>query len=140
MSGGLATKRAIHDYLAADAALLALVHGNSVESIYERSAPQEAVFPFVVYFKSASSPDYDFGSHVDEEIWTIKGVDKGDSSFRAQQIADELEEVLHDAPLAIAGHYTLYCRREEDLDMAEVEKGATIHHAGALYRLYKQPI
>jgi hypothetical protein len=142
MSANLVTKEAIWSYLAADAPLLALLHGNSSNSIYERSGPQEAVFPFVVYFKSTGSPDWFFGpnAHVDEEIWVVKGISRGDSSIEATRIADRLEEIMHDAPLAITGHAVLYCRREQDLEYAETEPGATIHHVGAQYRLYREPV
>ena len=140
MSTGLAVKEAIWEFLSTDSTLVSMLHDS--DSIYERNGPQEAVFPFVVYFKSSGEPQWAFGpnSHCDEEMWTIKAIDRADSSFKATQIADHIDFIMHDAELSISGNSLLYCRRDSDVDYAETEPGNTIHHVGAIYLLYREEL
>jgi hypothetical protein len=138
MSGVLPTKEAIWTLLSSDHILTEMLH-HGADGVYERSGPQEAVYPICVYFKSTSVPEYDFRGHYDEEVWTIKGVDRGDSSVNSSAIADRIEALCHGHALTIVGHDVLYFEKEQDVDYGEVEKGAIIHHTGATYRLCKEP-
>lgn len=137
----LETKEALYAHLVGDTELVSLLH--DVESVYERNGPQEAVFPFVVYFKKTGVPEYSFGegpNFYDDETWVIKGIDRDDSARKAQVIADRIEVLVNDAPLAINGHDLLFLRKYQDLDYTETEPGNTIHHIGAEYRLCKEAV
>lgn len=135
------TRQAIYDRLANDAELVALLEaGGGADAIHYRVAPQDATYPAVIFFQQAGTPEYTFGDHHDDELWTVKAVDRRESPLRAEGINERLRAVLQDAPLDIEGQATLWFRREQDVDYGEGEPGAIVHHIGASYRLLKQPI
>jgi len=46
-----------------------------------------------------------------------------------------VDSVLQDASLSITGHTLLFCRREEDIYLAEDQGGVIYQHVGGLYRI-----
>jgi len=124
---------AIWETLTADATLVGYLGDDN--GVYHRTAPQEATFPFVLFHKQAGHPEWTFGDHHNDELWTIKAVDNHASADVAEAIYAHIEDALHDAPLEVDGYGLIYCRREIDVDYGEHEEGIVIHHIGAQYRI-----
>jgi Protein of unknown function (DUF3168) len=139
-------REAIFALLVNDAALVALLP--DAEHIYHRSSPQDVDFPMVVLQKQSGITSYAFGTsesaRFGNEIWTVKGVDRGLSSERAEELDAAIfvalqDKRLEDPPASLAGITTMWFRREEDINYGEREEGAIIHHVGAMYRLLTEP-
>jgi len=116
------------------------------EHVYHRSAPQDVDFPMVIVARQAGAPMYSFGTgpscFFENDLWTIKGVDRGLSSEKAEFIDERLFTILQDQELDLSGmdppRETMWFRREEAVDYGEREEGAVIHHVGAMYRLFTE--
>ena len=135
-------RMAIFNVLIGDPELQGLC--SAPDAIFHRTAPQDAVYPFVLLDKQSGMVDYTFGtgpsSMLEDQLWLVKGVDRDDSSAVAEALDERARALLQDAELVIEGYTPLWFRRESDLSYGEVEKGEMIHHVGALYRLYAQPL
>ena len=136
-------RRAIVELLQADAPLMALLP--SVESIYHQAAPQEdeegrGAFPFILIQKQGGTPDYSFGSLHEDEEWLVRAVDRDDSADVVDELALEIDRVLHDGALDVDDYDTLWFRRLRDFEMSEMEPGAVIHHKGANYSLIRAKV
>ena len=136
------TRRAIYGKMSGDSTLTALLGTAGAgysQSIYYQQAPTDADFPYVVFFQSAGTPTYTFDvghAQMDDEVWTIKGVDRAESADAADNIAGRLDALLTDGTLTISGASQLYLRRESDMPaFSEIVDGIRYIHAGALFRL-----
>lgn len=138
-------RRAIYGKLAGDSTLNALLGtppSGTTKSIYFQQAVDNATFPYVIFFQSSGTPVYAFETITDgkpafdNEIWTVKAVDRSDSGDGADRAADRINVLLTDGVLSISGRTQLYLRRESDLPgFTEVTDGVRYIHAGALFRL-----
>jgi hypothetical protein len=90
-----------------------------------------------VFSKSSGVPTEAFGvpSVMDDDVWLIKGIDKGTSADTVESIQARIAVLLNDAALSISGETLLYLRRQSDVEYPEVADGVQYHHAGAMYRL-----
>lgn len=131
-------RRALFERLSADTQLAALL--SAPDAIYHGVAPASAAFPLVVLDKQAGTPTWQFaGGQVQSDVWLVKGVDRGSSANRVEDIAARVAQVLTDAPLVVAGRFLLAVYREADIDYDEIDSGATYHHAGATFRIVTAP-
>jgi hypothetical protein len=135
-----AIRRSLYGKLSGDTTLtnlLGTAASGYSKSIYHAQAPGNAAFPFVVFSKSSGVPTEAFGvpSVMDNDIWLVKGVDRGSSADTAESIQARIAVLLNDASLSISGGTLLYLRRQSDVEYPQVDDGVQYHHAGSLYRL-----
>lgn len=138
----LQTRRALYGKMAGDSTLTTLLGAAATgfsQSIYHQKAPSGAAFPFVTFQKAAGTPTYTMKTGhaaLDDEVWTIKAVDRNTTADRADAIAARLDTLLTDGTLSISGATQLYLRRESDVEYPETAAdGVTYHHVGGQYRL-----
>ncbi len=131
-------RAALYTALAGDATLGALL--SAPTAIYHRVVPQGGVLPVVVLSKMAGTPEWQFaGTHLQTDVWLIKGIAKGSSSSVAEDIAARASAVLNDAVLSVTGRILLSIKRELDVDYEEVTSGELYHHVGSNFRVVTQP-
>lgn len=147
----LASRRALYGKLSGDTTLtnmLATPPGEpgSLAAQYSKAiwyeiAQEGATFPYVILQQQAGTPRYALTTNgaapaFDNEVWTIKGVDKSTSGDVADNIAVRIDALLTDGTISISGKTQLYLRRDTDLPpYAEVRDGVVYRHSGALFRL-----
>lgn len=131
-----ACKAAIYSKLTGDSTLTNLLASST--SVYEAVAPQEADAPYVIYFKSAGTPNYTFTDSYEDQVYTIKGVTQGPSAKIAGQIAERIDAVLTDGALTLSGRSQMYLRRIGDVELVETDSGVRFNHSGGTYRLITQ--
>lgn len=75
------------------------------------------------------------GGPIANQVWLIKGVDKSNSSARAEDIDKRIGVVLTDPVMTLSDGSLMYMRRESDVDYGEeTDPDYIIHHVGGLYR------
>lgn len=130
----------LHDRLAGDAALVALLGGE--ERIYADIAPTDAKYPLVV-FQMTGDP-MDVMVHNDIRImceapYMVKAIDEGMSYARAQQIADRIDFLLTRASGSVAGGRIEFCVREKPIRYPEQsDDGREYRHLGGEYNIRAQ--
>lgn len=138
----IAPRRAIYGKLAGDTTLTSMLGtppAGKSQNIYDGVAFQNAGFPYVVLNKQSGTPAYALGSRAyDNEVWLIKGVDRGTDADVVEAISARLDALLTDATISISGRTQLYLRRISDVDYAEVVDGTIYRHSGSLFRLVYQ--
>ena len=89
----LATRRALYGKMAGDSTLTTLL-GTAGSGYTQRSTTSrrrsEADFPYVIFQQQSGTPTYTFDrahAAMDEEVWTIKGVDRAGAADAADEIA-----------------------------------------------------
>lgn len=128
-----ALRAAIHDALAADAALVSILGGAKV---YDEP-PRAAAFPYVTLGETRIA-DFSAGGEPGEEhqltlhAWSRQGGHK-----QAHQIAGALLQALDDAPLSLADH-TLVNLRFSVADVRREADGRT-YHALVRFRAVTEP-
>jgi hypothetical protein len=132
-AASVALRAAVHDALAADAALVTLLGGAKV---YDEP-PRAAAFPYVT-FGEARIADYSAGGEAGEEhqltlhAWSRQGGHK-----EAHRIAGALLQALDDVPLALTDH-TLVNLRFAVADIRREADGRT-YHALVRFRAVTEP-
>lgn len=124
---------AIYSKLTAGTALINLL-GDSL-SIYPIVAPDEAVFPYVVY--SHHSGAYDNYDPVESKniIYFIRAFSEV-TPRKAGLIDVEIDALLHKKPLTVAGWDNFWIARDTDLENFEsMPTGEKVFMRGGLYRL-----
>ena len=104
MSGGmgaaLALRQALYTRLAADAPLLALLGGPRIHD----APPADAAFPFVT-LGDALVADWSTATEGgSEQSLTLHAFSRAGGRQEGFAIAAAVQQALHDAPLALAGH------------------------------------
>jgi hypothetical protein len=133
IAASVALRAAIHDALAADSALVAVLGG---PKIYDEP-PRAAVFPYVT-LGEARIADFSTGSDTGEEhqltlhAWSRQGGHK-----EAHAIAGALLQALDDAPLTLADHQLVNFR----FAVADVwrEADGRTYHALVRFRAVTEP-
>lgn len=107
-------------------------------SIYHRRAPFDAAFPFIIFTKHTGVPIWAFaGNPIANQVWLFKGIDRGLSSGKAEDIDKQIGVVLTDPVMTLSDGTLLYMRRESDVDYEEgTDPDTLIHHVGGLYRTF----
>lgn len=135
----LVTQKALYGKMAGDSTLTNLLASPPTgysKSIYYEIAPTAATFPYVIFQEQASTPTYSFTAvNFDNEVWTIKGVDRSTSSTIVRGIADRLDALLTDGTISISGKTQRYLRRESGVSYSEVSGDQRFIHAGHMFRL-----
>ncbi len=132
-AASVALRAAVHDALAADAALVNILGGAKV---YDEP-PRAVVFPYVT-LGEARIADYSAGGEPSEEhqltlhAWSRQGGHK-----EAHRIAGALLQALDDAPLALADH-ALVNLRFSVADIRREADGRT-YHALVRFRAVTEP-
>lgn len=141
-----AVQRALYGKLAADTTLNALLHSppqGYAKSIYDREAPEAALFPYVIIDKQSGTPTDTMGKAgaIERDVWQVKGVDRNPAdSTPVLRISDRIKDLLNDAELSIQGADHLLLRRLRDIDYPdETVQGTIYRHCGALFRLIHAP-
>lgn len=139
----LSVRRGLYGKLAGDMTLNALLPSPPAgysKNIFYGYAPPAAAFPYIVFSKSSGTPtDAMSKTAFDEDIWLVKGIDRGSSADVADQIADRVRALLQDASLSISGANHKFLRRMSDVDYPETTDGQRYWHSGSQFRLITEP-
>jgi hypothetical protein len=135
-----AVRRAIYGKLSGDTTLTNLLGTPATgfsKSIYHAQAPAGAGFPFVILNRQSGVPTETMGDPdaLEDDIWLVKGIDRGTTADTAEAIAARVKTLLNDATLTISGATHLYLRRQSDVEYLETTEGVRYSHSGSLYRL-----
>jgi hypothetical protein len=123
---------ALYTKLKAGTALTAEIGGTR---IYLEQAPQEATLPYVVLSRIAGSDLYGSKRRIRRYIYAVKAVTMDDLT-KAEDIDDELDTMLYNGSLTVAGWGVYWLRRMTDIAYREAGEGGVVyHHRGALYEL-----
>ena len=129
-----ALRAAVHDALAADSALAALLGGAKV---YDEP-PRAAAFPYVTLGETRIT-DWSTGSDTSEEHQlTLHAWSRQGGHAQAHLIAGALLQALDDAPLALAEHALVNLR----FTLADVRREADgrTYHAIVRFRAVTEPM
>jgi len=127
-------REALEAKLKADAQLVGLLSGAS--KVIHRRPPGEKYTPFVIVDKQGGNDIYSFGGRVFvDQTWLVKGVDRGRTADRAEDIGRRIDAVLTDATLTLTSGTVLYCRRETDVDYDEASGDQQFWHVGGVFRI-----
>lgn len=132
-------RRGIYGAITASTAITSQLGGSA--AVYFGQAPQSALFPLIIFHKDSGVPRYTLtagSSAFDEELWTVKVVDRNTTPDPADVIAYSLDALLTDGAVSISGRNLMYLRRESDVSYMETTDGVTYFHSGAMYRLLHQ--
>lgn len=127
-----ALETAIFEAMTGGTALTALLAGTA--SVYNNVAPPASSYDYVVFNQQAGADEnMDEHRRVDWR-YTVKAV-SGTSTAAAGLIANEIDDLLHDAPLTISGYVNLWQRRVSTVRFTEVTpEGEYYYHAGGIYQ------
>ena len=103
----------------------------------DKTAPQNSVLPYLIYQVQADSTQFhEQGRAAKTFTFLIKAVDQGDSSKRAGNMDDRIEELFHpNEPLSVTGWRTGFQGRTSRVDMSTSESGVKYQHVGGVYRI-----
>lgn len=136
-----ALRTAIYERLATDPTMQGLL--GAPDAIYHQRAPAGTAAPYIIFQKQTGNPEWTFGAnrsdHLQHERWLIKAVCTGGSATPAEDAADRIDELMHDAPLQVAGATVRYCRRASDVEYPESNGPDLYHHRGAIYQIDTEP-
>ena len=104
--------------------------------VYNSIAPQGTTPPYVVFQALAKTDDYfAFGERGAEALYMVKAISHSPWPKEGATIDTQIDTLLQDAVLSIAGFGLLYCRRESDLYLTESLGGELYQHIGGVYRV-----
>ena len=133
-SPALALRAAIHAALVADAALVALIGAPRVHDV----PPGDADFPFVTLGEAVVA-DWSTATEAGtEQALTLHVFSRSGGRAEAFAIAARLQEVLHDAALALEGH-RLANLRATTAEVRRESDGRTFH-ALVRFRAVTEPV
>lgn len=134
-------RAAIYQRLHDDSELRGLL--GQPDGIYHRTAPVKTKVPYIIIHKQTGNPSWTFGGrrvdHLQQERWLVKAVCSGGTASPAEAVADRVDELLHDASLALDDALVLACLRVSDVDYGETSGPDRYHHVGAVYRIDTDP-
>lgn len=133
-SPALALRAAVHAALSADAPLSALLGGPRIHDV----PPADAAFPFVALGEAVVA-DWSTATEAgSEHALTLHAFSRSGGRAEAFAIAAAVQEALHDAPLALAGHRLANLRATT----AEVRRDADglTFHAMVRFRAVTEPL
>ena len=132
---------AIYNQLKAGAALTALIGGTALPNtpggvaIFQTQAPDNQSLPYVVF-------SYQGGGDLNINPWRIKDLlifvraYSGDSGAAAGAIDTQLDALLHNKTLTVAGWKNFKTRRETDIEpVVQLPSGENAYCAGGIYRI-----
>lgn len=129
-----AIRQALYEKLNTASVTSTLAAGSA--SLRHAVAPSGDAFPFVIFNKQSGVPVKRFGGNAfDNQIWLVKVVDRNESSSRAEDTAQAIDDLLDFGTLTITGGTALFVARESDVDFVETDGDKQYRHHGANYRL-----
>ena len=112
------------------------VTNEATGGVFNGIAPHGTTPPYVVFQAMSKVDDYwSFTGRGGNAIYMVKAIDRSPWPKSAGDIDTQVDTVLQDASLSITGHALLWCRREEDIYLAEDQDGIIYQHVGGLYRI-----
>lgn len=126
---------AIYSKLNVSSLTTLLSDGNSPTSIFNKQAPDEAAFPFVVFNKQSDTEGNDTRHRVIDTIYQVRGFTKS-TNGEEYTIAAAIDALLHNATLTITGFAQLRLVRIGGIDFVENQQSTDkVFSAGSLFRL-----
>lgn len=125
----------IDQILKADPFLSGLVSG-----VYDRLAPQNAIYPFVVWQSQTLSDTRGNGSAriLVDATYIVRAVAQVDSYDPLVPLAAAIDAALNGMMTETVNGFILGCTREESYAMVEQNDGKQIRHLGGSYHLWVQ--
>ncbi len=133
-------RKAIYGKLAGDMTLTSMLASPFTgfsQAIYYQQAPENALYPFVVFSKSSGVPTDTFhtpGAY-ESDVWLVKGIANTQTADVVESIQARLIALLNDATLSISGRALMALRRMSDTDYSEITDGESFKHCGSLFRV-----
>lgn len=126
-----ALKTALYALLSGDAELMA----HAVGGVHDSVAPDGTASPFVVFQFLESATSYTLKVQIAEEFpFQVKAVCQGPDQSDIEDIMAQVDALLNNVPLSVAGKTTWKTRRVGAIpDYAEVDDGVIWRHVGARY-------
>ena len=116
-------------------ALNDLLADTELPSIYQAQAPDNALYPFVVFNKMSDTEDNESAHRVINTIYQVRGYTKANMKA-AQAIAEVVDGLLHNATLSITGYAQLRLVRIGGVEFVENQQSTDkVFSAGSLFRL-----
>lgn len=106
--------------------------------VYYRVAPNDSVFPYVVYHKSGGIDIPTFRDEITRDTWIVKGV--SDSASGAEDVDAACMALLQRSKFAINGRNNYGMLRVIPISYPEQTDGETYHHEGGEYRLWSEEL
>jgi hypothetical protein len=125
-------RAAIYKRLDSDATLAALLSGP--HEIHEEKAPAGTEPPYVIFQHQVGTEQWVFGEGNERAIWLVRGVCRGATSTRAEEIDARCRELLHRTKLAVPGG-NLTILRESGVSYGD-DDAEHWYHRGGLYRVF----
>jgi hypothetical protein len=112
----------------------ALIASLGTAKIYRTQAPDNAVFPYVVFSLYAGGPLNINPSDLREQVYFVRGY--GWTPAQVGTIDAQVGSLLHRGTLSVSGYTNVTTEREQDFELVENQpSGQPIYMAGALYRI-----
>lgn len=135
------TRAALHDLLTGAVRITELL-ADGTGGVWFRTAPMEAGQPLVSFDRAGPTrailETFGNGGGCEAHVWVIKGIVQEDTPNAAEDIAEAIDLVVHDTPLPISRHRTLWLRREQRVEYEELDGQVRWQHAGGMYRLISE--
>lgn len=125
-------RAALYTRLSGDATLKGLATGG----IHHRLAPPGAITPYVVFTRQGGSDLGTFGASTERPLWLVKGVCRGASATKAEEVDARCQLLLHKVRLAIPASRPITVQRHSVFDYGETSDGEQVHHVGWIYRIH----
>ena len=104
-------------------------------AIYNGLAPPDRALPFVVFSLADGREDNLTPLRSVREVYLVKAL--AATLYKAGQIADRVDAILHGSQLSVSGWANFWLARETIVRFEEVDPaGRTVGHAGAEYAIH----
>ncbi len=133
-SAGLEVQKSVYTALTGDAALVSLLGGAHVFD----DVPHDAAFPYLTFGRTTVR-DWSTGDDEGHEhLLTLHVWSHGNGRRETHEIMSTIEDVLHDAPLSVAGHKLVNLRHE--FSDAQRDADGETYHGILRYRAVTEPM
>jgi hypothetical protein len=108
--------------------------------VYDRLAPPNALYPFVVWQSQTISDTRGNGSAriLVDATYIVRGIAQVDSYDPLVPLAAAIDAAMNGMAAETMNGFVLGCTREETYSMVEQNDGNQIRHLGGSYRLWVQ--
>lgn len=131
-----AVDKAVFDALNVESMLtLSLDDGAIIGGVFNKKARDNTKPPFVVFQFVSNIPYYTFGRRFGFGLYLVKGVSESPWPKEASDIDTQIDTLLQDTALTIAGFDQIQCRRESEFDVEEEDGSIIWQHIGGIYRI-----
>jgi len=102
-------------------------------SIFNRTAPQGAALPYVVFRPQADATETSDPHRREDVTYAVKAI--AGSQSAANAISAQVDLALDGKPLTVAGSTNFWLRRSGGIAYEEAGPAGFIYHDGGLYRI-----